>query len=131
MARYAVINGGVVENVVIAQSEPTIAGRTVVLLNTNQPVGPGDSYNGSVFTPYVPSVAETRAAAAATRLVNSRARLQQIRDQAFAASSGGAFPSLAAASTAIRQIAGGMADIAQNILDLELVAAYQQDNGVD
>lgn len=74
---------------------------------------------------------DLRATAAAARLISSRARLQQIRDVANANSGGGAFANLAAASAAIRAIAGGMADLAQNILDLELIAAYQQDNGSD
>lgn len=128
MARYAVINSGVVENVIEATSAPTIAGRTVVRSDT---ANPGDAYSAGVFTPRVPSVTEQRAATAAQRLVNSRARLQQIRDQTQAASSGGAFASLTAASTAIRQLAGALADLSQNILDLELIAAYQQDNGSD
>lgn len=130
MPRYAIINSGTVENIAIYATQPTIPGRSAVLLTT-EAVAIGDSYSGGVFTPRVPSVAETRAASAQQRLVSSRARLQQIRDQAAAASSGGAFANLAAASTAIRQIAGGMADLAQNILDLELIAAYQQDNGSD
>lgn len=128
MGRYAVINGTIVENVIEALIAPIIAGRTVVQSNT---ASPGDAYNGSVFTPRVLSVTEQRAALAQTRLINGRARLQQIRDQAAAASTGGAFASLATASTAIRQIAGALADLAQNILDLELIAAYQQDNGSD
>lgn len=128
MPRYAVINGSLAENVIVADTAPTYPGRTVVQSNT---AGPGDTYSGGVFTPRVPSVTEQRAAAATARLISSRARLQQIRDQAQAASTGGAFATLAAASTAIRQIAGAVADLAQNILDLELVAAYQQDNGSD
>jgi hypothetical protein len=131
MPRFAIVNGTLVENVALYVESPVIAGRVAVLLSTNQAVNPGDSYDGAVFTPRVPSVIEQRAAAATQRLISSRARLQQIRDQAQAASTGGAFANLAAASTAIRQIAGGIADLAQNILDLELVAAYQQDNGAE
>lgn len=128
MSRYAVINGSAVENVIEATSPPVIAGRTVVQSDT---ASPGDTYNAGVFTRRVPSAAELRAAAAAQRLITSRARLQQIRDQAAANATGGVFASLATASTAIRLIAGGIADLAQNILDLELLAAYQQDNGAD
>ena len=59
MARYAVILSGTVENVVEAATAPTYAGRTVVALTATQPVSPGDSYNGSVFTQRVPSARET------------------------------------------------------------------------
>lgn len=104
------------------------AGRTVVQSDT---ASPGDTYNAGVFTRRVLSAAEQRASAAQVRLITSRARLQQIRDQAAANATGGAFASLATASTAIRLIAGAVADLAQNILDLELIAAYQQDNGSD
>lgn len=128
MPRYAIINSGVVENVAIYTTQPAIPGRTVVQSDT---AGPGDTFSGGIFTPRVPSVTEQRASLAAARLISSRARLQQIRDVAAANSTGGAFASLATASSAIRAIAGGMADLAQNILDLELVAAYQQDNGAD
>jgi hypothetical protein len=128
MARYAIISGNLVENVIEADRPLALPGRTVVRSDV---AGPGDSYDGKTFTRRAPSVTEQRATNAAQRLISSRARLQQIRDTAQAASSGGAFASLATASTAIRQIAGALADLAQNILDLELVAAYQQDNGAD
>lgn len=58
MARYAIINVNLVENVILADAEPTVPGRTVVLLAVNQIVGPGDSYSGGVFTRYVPTVQE-------------------------------------------------------------------------
>jgi hypothetical protein len=58
MPRYAIIQGALVENVIVADTAPTIPGRTVVLLAAGQAVGPGDSYNGSVFTPYVPTAVE-------------------------------------------------------------------------
>lgn len=125
MARYAKITNGVVENVEVWATNP---GAGYVQSDT---AGPGDTYSAGVFTPRQKTVLETRADAAAQRLISSRARLQAIRDQAQSASTGGAFASLAAASTAIRALAGGVADLAQNILDLELVAAYQQDNGTD
>jgi hypothetical protein len=128
MARYAVILGGTVENVIEAASLPVIAGRTVVQSTT---AGPGDTYNGSTFAPRVPTPSEVRASLAGGRLLSSRARLQQIRDQAAANATGAAFANLTTASTAIRLLAGAMADLAQNILDLELIAAYQQDNGTD
>ena len=128
MSRYAIILNGTVDNIIVADDAPTIPNRTVVPLSNGQAVSPGDTYSAGVFAPRVPTPTEARYAPAVGRLVSSRARLQQIRDQAQAASSGGAFASLATASTAIRQIAGALADLAQNILDLELIAAYQQDN---
>lgn len=57
MPKYAVIFSGVVENVILAASPPTIALRTIVDV-TALTVGPGDSYNGSVFTPRIPSARE-------------------------------------------------------------------------
>lgn len=131
MPRYAIILNGTVENIIVADDAPTMPDRTVVALKRDQAVSPGDTYSAGVFAPRVAPPSKLRAVAAAARLINGRPRLQQIRDQAAAASSGGAFASLAAASTAIRLIAGALADLAQNILDLELVAAYQQDNGSD
>lgn len=125
MARYAKIKNGLVENVEVWASDP---GAGYVQSDI---AGVGDSYNAGVFTPRVVTAQEVRANAAAARLISSRARLQQIRDVGAAQSSGGAFASLAAASTALRTIAGALSDLAQNILDLELVAAYQQDNGSD
>lgn len=131
MPRYAIILNGTVENIIVADDAPTMPSRTVVALGVGQAVSPGDTYSAGVFAPRVAPLGWRRAAAATTRLINGRPRLQQIRDQAAAASSGGAFANLAAASTAIRQIAGALADLSQNILDLELVAAWQQDNGQD
>lgn len=63
MPRYAVIQNTTVLNVVQADSPPTFAGRTIVDVSA-LPVGPGDSYNGSVFTPRVPSAKETALAQA-------------------------------------------------------------------
>lgn len=131
MPRYAIILNGTVENIIVADDVPTFPSRTVVALKRDQAVSPGDTYSAGVFAPRVPTPTKARYAAAVARLINGRPRLQQIRDQAAAASSGGAFANLAAASTAIRQIAGALADLSQNILDLELVAAWQQDNGQD
>lgn len=125
MPRYAKIINGVVTNVEVWASDP---GAGYVQSDV---AGVGDTYNGGIFTARAVSASEQRATAAAARLISSRARLQQIRDTAAAASTGGAFVSLAAASTAIRALAGGMADLSQNILDLELVAAYQADNGAE
>lgn len=57
MPKYAVVNAGVVLNVIQSDTQPTIPGRTIVDI-TALTVGPGDTYNGSVFTPRVPSARE-------------------------------------------------------------------------
>lgn len=57
MARFAIVNGTLVENVVRADTALTVPGRTVVPL-TNEVVSPGDTYSGGVFTPRVPSAGE-------------------------------------------------------------------------
>lgn len=53
MARYAVIVGGIVENVIEAPAGFTLSGKTLVQSNT---AGPGDTYSGGVFIPYVDPV---------------------------------------------------------------------------
>jgi hypothetical protein len=51
---YAVINNGIVVNVVmwdgVSQFNPG-TGSTLVLIPSNTPVNIGDSYNGTTFTP--------------------------------------------------------------------------------
>ena len=65
MARYAIIQGSTVENVIVADTAPTIPNRTVVQSNT---AGPGDTYAGGVFTRRVPSAGELEAGDADSRL---------------------------------------------------------------
>jgi len=50
MSRYAIINQSTVENVIIADRAPQVAGRTVVQSDT---AGPGDTYSAGVFAPRV------------------------------------------------------------------------------
>lgn len=130
MSRYAIILNGTVKNIIVADDAPTMPGRTVVRLSSGQAISPGDSYDGATFTPRVPTPTEARYAAAVARLVGGRPQLRALRDQATA-NTGITIANVAQAQTAIRQIAVGMATLAQNILDLELVAAYQQDDGSD
>ena len=130
MSRYAIIANSIVENIIVADDAPTMPDRTVVALKRDQAVSPGDTYSAGVFAPRVPTPNEARYAAAVARLVGGRPQLRALRDQATA-NTGITIANVAQAQTAIRQIAVGMATLAQNILDLELVVAYQQDDGSD
>lgn len=76
MSRFAIVLGSLVENVIVADNPPVVAGRSVVALTT-QAVGPGDSYDGSTFTPRVPSAVELVRGAAPGRLQNAYATLRQ------------------------------------------------------
>lgn len=58
MPRYAIVLSGIVENVEVWGTAPAKPGRVVVLLSAGQVVSPGDSYDGTTFTPRVPSVRE-------------------------------------------------------------------------
>jgi hypothetical protein len=55
VSRYAVIQGGAVTNIVLWDGDTATwqppADATVVALTDDQPVGPGDSYDGTTFTP--------------------------------------------------------------------------------
>lgn len=78
MARYAIVNAALVENVVVANSSPVVLGRTVVgPLGAQQAVGPGDSYDGTNFTARAPTAQETTRAAAPGLLVNAYPTLRQ------------------------------------------------------
>lgn len=78
MPRYAIVNATLVENVVVANATPVVAGRTVIgPLGSNQPVGPGDSYDGTNFTRRVPSAQEQTRAAAPGFLTNAYPTLRQ------------------------------------------------------
>lgn len=86
MARYAVIDNALVENVIVADSAPVISGRTVVALTAGQRVSPGDSYSGGAFTPRVPSARELAVAQAPENLRQlyaiARQRANALRTQA-------------------------------------------------
>lgn len=78
MPRYAIINATLVENVVVANSTPTVPGRTVVgPLGAQQAVGPGDAYDGTNFAARVPTVQETTRGAAPAKLTAGYPVLRQ------------------------------------------------------
>lgn len=77
MSRYALVAGGIVQNVIVANSTPTVPGDTVVALTANQAVGPGDSYDGTTFTPRVPSATEVTRGAAPGLLIAAYPVLKQ------------------------------------------------------
>lgn len=77
MPRYALIKAGTVENVIVADSPPTIPGSTVVALTAAQVVSPGDGYNGSVFTAAVPSPREQLRRVAPDNIRQSYTTLRQ------------------------------------------------------
>lgn len=78
MPRFAILNAALVENVVVANSTPTVPGRTVVgPLGAQQAVGPGDSYDGTNFTARVPTTQETARGAAPAKLTAGYPVLRQ------------------------------------------------------
>lgn len=82
-------------------------------------------------TPYEVSDAQLRLDAAIARLVAGRSQLRQIRNQAQAASDATGGLTLAQLTTQHRQLAGAVAVLAQTLMDVELVLAHQQDDGVE
>jgi hypothetical protein len=86
MPRYAIINAGIVENVIVANAEPAIPGRVVVALTPELMAGPRDAYSNGVFTPHAPTAAELeRRAAPANRITLwqiARSRAGQLRTTA-------------------------------------------------
>lgn len=115
--KYAIILSNLVENVILADSRPVIEGRTVVQLAANQAVGPGDSYDGSVFTPYVPSVAEILRRDAPARLRQSYTALRQWSIDAAAINTAGGTPTAAqvrALFDRFGKLCDGMADLLLN-----------------
>lgn len=97
MSKYAIINGALVENVIIADKAPVIAGRTVVDVSAI-PVGPGDTYDGSAFTPRVPSARELAKNSAGPNVRQAYAVLRTWANQAHTASA--AYPGQSAAQQA-------------------------------
>lgn len=132
MPRFAIVNGTTVENVGIWDVAPTISGRTVVgPLAAGQGVSPGDIYSGGVFTPRVLSPDEQRRLAAIARLTTGRTQLRQVRTQAQAASDATGALTLAQLTAQFRTAMGGVAILAQTLMDVELILAFQQDDGSD
>jgi hypothetical protein len=87
--------------------------------------------NGALVsrTPRTVSDAELRVRAATQRLINGRAQLRQIRNQAQTAADATATLTLAQLTGQFRQLAGAVAVLSQTLMDIELVLAYQQDDG--
>lgn len=78
MARFAIINAALVENVIVATSTPVVPGRAVVgPLTAQQAVGPGDSWDGTNFTARVPTAQEVTRGAVPGLLINAYPVLRQ------------------------------------------------------
>lgn len=92
-----------------------------------------DFVNGVLIdsTPYEVGDAQLRTEAATARLVAGRAQLRQLRNQAQSASNAAGGLTLAQLTAQHRQLAGAVAILAQTLMDVELVLAYQQDDGAE
>lgn len=123
MPKYAVINSNLVENVILATSTPTIPGRVIVDV-TALNVSPGDTYNGSVFTPRTPSARELLQAAAPDNLRQSYATLRTWATQAHTASGTyagqGAAAQAATVATTLDRLGTFMDRVADLLLKLDL-----------
>ena len=86
MARYAIIQNGIVENVIVARDAPPNG----VLLASDQAVSPGDGYDGVVFTPRVPDAAEVERRDAPRQLRQALTLLAAWQDDALTAAELGA-----------------------------------------
>lgn len=78
-------------------------------------------------TPFTVDDIQLRAEAAETRLRTGRARLRQIRTQSQAAADAG----LALSLLQQLRLCQAVADMAQTLMDLELLFAVQADDGAD
>lgn len=72
---------------------------------------------------------QLRAEAAIARLVNGRSQLRDIRNQSQTFSNGSGALTLAQLTVASRQMAGAVAVLTQTLMDIEIVAAYNEDDG--
>lgn len=127
MPRYATITNGAVENIVIANNAPANG----VALTQGQTVNIGDSYANGTFTPRTVTPSEQRAQVAQARLVQGRAQLRAIRTQAQAAADSTTALTLVQLTNQFRQLVGAVATLTQTLMDIELVMAWQQDDGSD
>ncbi|MBK8200211.1 MAG: hypothetical protein IPK75_17840 [Acidobacteria bacterium] len=100
MPRYAIILNGTVENIIVADDAPTMPRRTVVALGVGQAVSPGDSYNGSIFSPRVLDANELERREAPDVLRKALVTLAAWQDDALSAAELGA---LTAAQRIARQ----------------------------
>lgn len=103
MSRYAIINGALVENVIIADAAPDVPGRIVIDVSAIA-VGPGDTYDGKVFTPRVPSAREVTKATAPGNLRRDYAGLKQWAQDAATTDAGWAALSAAQKDTIQRTV---------------------------
>lgn len=74
---------------------------------------------------------ELRSRAAYARLVAGRTQLRQIRTQAQAAADSATALTLVQITAQFRTLCGGVATLAQTLMDIELMMAWQQDDGAD
>ena len=125
MPRFAIINGATVENVILADSAPTIPGRTVVAV-AGQVVSPGDTYGGGVFTPYTPSAAELERRDAPAQL---RQVLPQLRQWGGDALSAAELTALTAAQRIARQATQEQRVAALSRLMMRVIWMVGQDDG--
>jgi hypothetical protein len=87
MSRYAIINQSTVENGIITDRAPQVAGRTDVQSDT---AGPGDTYSAGVFAPRVLDATELERRDAPGRLRQALALLSAWQDDALSAAELGA-----------------------------------------
>jgi hypothetical protein len=120
--KYAVVLNSLVENVILADTAPTIAGRTVVLLSANQAVGTGDGYNGSVFTPRTPTPREVAASNASGNLRALNAVLRQWSTEAQSVSGAAGAPTPAN----LRQLYARFGLLCDGMADVLLVVNADQ-----
>ena len=72
---------------------------------------------------------QLRVEAAIARLKAGRSQLRAIRNQSQTFADGVGALTLAQLTTASRQLAGAVAVLAQTLMDVEIVAAYNDDDG--
>ena len=82
-------------------------------------------------TPRTVTDAEIRARNAEQRLRAGRTQLRAIRTQAQAAADSAAALTLAQLTSQFRQVCAGFGVLAQTLMDIELIMAWQQDDGQD
>lgn len=80
-------------------------------------------------TPFTVQDDELRRDAALTRLITGRAQLRAIRNTAQNAADSNAVLTLVQLTSQFRQLAGAVAILSQTIMDIELIAAHQEDDG--
>jgi len=82
-------------------------------------------------TPRTVTDAERRARNAEQRLRAGRTQLRTIRDSAQAAANSTTTLTLAQLTSQFRQVCAGFGVLVQTLMDIELITAWQQDDGQD